>query len=1126
MTSNNGILIVGGTPHGLQAALTLAHCGRKVTIAENNFEIAGPPKGWSEKSKRHHQYILAQVSCHPLIEISTESRIMGIKEAIEGMEVQLTQRPRWILPELCVNCNKCLISCPVELPNGRKPIFELRAPTTMAIDKREKAPCRSACPIDMNPQGYVALIAQGRIDEAFELILDENPLPGICGRVCHHPCEMECRRKEIDEPIAICALKRFVADEILKKRKGLGIGNITPVKGPRIAVIGSGPAGLTAANDLARAGFRATIIESEGRPGGLLSYGIAPYRLPRQTIEGEIEGILALGVDLRLNSAVVSWEDIEKLKAEGFRAVLLATGASKDLNMNIKGEGLEGIYGCVSFLKGMWTGKTHAPLGRVVVIGGGNAAVEASRAVIRSVAQSVTLIYRRTRMEMPADPHEVEQALEEGIKPMYLTTPVEFEGNGNRLARIKCIKMKLDDMDASGRLRPIPIDGSEFLINADTAIISIGQDANSPYGRGHLRLKRGGIIEVARNGETNIPGVYASGDVVSGPSTVVEAMASGRRAARAIILSLKPELRQIPDHEFESAREKYDPVPKDIPKQKRRPIPHRRVSKRIKDYKEVIGPFSAKEAVKEASRCLQCSICSECLRCETACDMEAIRHDRVSTRRSLHFSRIIVADSAQVDLELDFPLLTRVERHGKKDFWARALVAGRAAAMEALSKTYPAKTQPLSRRSLGNGDQKIGIFLCSCSGTLNENGLLDKMIAPLTKIQGIAHVEVLMSACHPEKGRRIEEVINEKGLNGALIASCVCCHIDFSCESCTDQRIRLKNRLFREGGYDPKDITLVNIKETCLIPYKNDHKKCIDKAMRIIRSGLWQLREHKEWTFKNEQAHTQAIVLGATEAGIAAAKGLKGQFSSVVLVDDLSLTKKDEKDLRGWGIDLVSPARPLRIDGQSGSFTLIFEKTGSLLSKEDKENSGLFTQNKTRWRKSIDTKAFDEDPRYQKVQGDIIILGRSEFRNIPYKSDAFAREHHLWGHKAFGTLETGIPGVYMASWSQAMKISGQTLGKSAAGEALEGTFQKPDESKYLVAHVDPEFCRGCGRCADVCPEGAARLEESARGVAFSWIEPRLCTGCGVCVAECPTGAIILPESEQGYFEKVINEFLA
>ncbi len=219
MNSDRNILIIGARPQGLQAALTIARFGGKATVIEGDFEIERSPGHWSDTAKRWSGLLPLQVSYHPLIETWTETKIAKIKEVAQGIEVDLVQRPQWILPHSCVDCQKCLSKCPVELTNGQKPIFRLIAPNTIAIDKRKNAPCRSACPLDMNVQGYVALIAQGKFDEAYELILKTNPLSEVCGRVCHRPCEKECRRKEIDEPIAICSLKRFAAHKARKKQK-------------------------------------------------------------------------------------------------------------------------------------------------------------------------------------------------------------------------------------------------------------------------------------------------------------------------------------------------------------------------------------------------------------------------------------------------------------------------------------------------------------------------------------------------------------------------------------------------------------------------------------------------------------------------------------------------------------------------------------------------------------------------------------------------------------------------------------------------------------------------------------------------------------------------------------------
>jgi NADPH-dependent glutamate synthase beta subunit-like oxidoreductase/NAD-dependent dihydropyrimidine dehydrogenase PreA subunit len=900
-------------------------------------------------------------------------------------------------------------------------------------------------------------------------------------------------------------LKRFAAEEAKKKPKNASKPSASLPKGPRVAIIGSGPAGLTAAHDLAKAGFRPTIMEAEAQPGGLMRQAIAPFRLPREILEAEIAEILDLGIDLRLNAPIHSYKELKKLKAQGFKAILLATGASRDLPLNIPGEDLEQVYGCVSFLKRLWNGSKPSPLGRLVVIGGGNAAVEAARAAVRSGAKAVSLVCLEKRGEMPAWDFEIDGALKEGVKIINGLGPKQFVNKGRRLSAIE-FKRCTAVFDKKGAFNPQYDETRLTTIEAETAIVAIGQTPSisfiqkeaDPSLRDKRNLKRADSdqIEIAKNGETHIPGIYASGDMVSGPSTVVEAMASGRRGAQMIIHALKPGEGAVVEDEPESPPGEYPPIPEGMPKQKRRPLPHRTVSERIKDNDEVVGPFSVKEALKEASRCLQCGVCSECLRCQDACELGAIRHDRTWTLKSLYFDRIIVADRAQMDTRPESSRLVTMPNFGKTASWAKAMLAGRVAAMDALSESPIVKLQPPPRVALGDGDMRIGVFLCSCNGTLTENGQLERMISPVKKAASVAHVEVLLSACHPEKGLRIEEAIRDKALNGALIASCTCCHLDFVCESCNDQRIRLKHRLFRERRFDPKDVALINIKETCMLPFKDHPERGMALAFGLIRSGLWQLGEHKEVSLRKEETRPQAVILGATEAGLAAAKGLRQQISSVSVVDDRKVEKKIRLELQEYGIDIICPVRPVRLEGQQGEFTLILENTAS-----------------------------EVNPSYQNMAAGIIILGRNEFKSIPYRRDLFVRALHKSIPRAFGTLETRIPGVYMASWSQVRKVPEEILGKAAASEGLGGIFRNGHSFDDLVAYVDPQLCRGCSRCADICPEGAAHLEEISRGVGASWIDPQVCTRCGNCLAECPTGAIGMPESDQEYFEKVINVFL-
>ncbi len=1096
MPPHAGVLIVGANPEGLQAALTLARLGERVTLIHPDRDFGRPPSHWGEGARRWHRHLLKQVSYHPLVEIRTEIEVAKADSGEQGVQVHWVRSPQWVVPELCVACGKCEGACPAELPDGRKPISRLAAPNAVAIDKRKPSPCRSTCPLQMNVQGYAALIARGRLQDAAEFILGENPLPGVCGRICHHPCEAECRRQEIDDPIAICALKRFVSDRARKSRKPQTNTDPPAPDGPRVAIIGSGPAGLTAAHDLARAGLRPTLVEAEARPGGLLRQAIAPYRLPRAVLDQEISRILAMGAELRSGTPIRSWRDLEGLKADGFQAILLATGASVDQPMNLRGEDLEGIHGCVAFLTRLWRGSPVGLLGRVAVIGGGNAAVEAARASVRAGARSVTIVYRRGRKEMPADPHEVAQALEEGVRLRCLSLPTAFEGKDGRLAGIRCVKMMLEGIDPSGRPRPVPIHGSDFHVRADTAIISIGQRSDLAYVTGgDLRVTRWGAVAAEDRDVTNVPGIYAAGDLVSGPSTVVEAMASGRRAAQAIIKDLMPAQALPASGAVETPVAGYDPISRSTPTKGRRPIPVRNASERIADYHEVIGALSRKEATEEASRCLQCGVCAECLKCEASCELGAISHRRMAVQESSTFHRVIVTDEEQPFPGMDNPLVIGAPPFGRNRSVAEAAVRGRVAAMDAWSGRSHAGNRTAAGASARETERRIGLFVCSCNGTLNEEGQVDRVISLLAKDPAIAHAEAISSACHPREGRRIEDGIRQNGLSGALIASCACCHLDFACDSCTDQRMRLKHRLFTHGGFQPWDVALVNVKETALLPHKARPDVGIDLAARAIRAGLLQLVDGGPGPIRTERPHLQALVLGVSDGGIAAARGLRDRLPSVVVVDPGGVARDTQEGLRGDGIQLLGGITPIRIQGQWGSFTLMVE-----------EREG-------------------EAPGCRSVNAGVVILGREEYMGIPYKRDPFAQDSKIAGRRTWAGLETGVPGVFVTWWTRAGKLSRMTLGRAAASEALERLLGVGNPNAFLGAWVDPELCRGCGRCAQICPDGAARLEASTRGVATSWIEPRLCRGCGGCLAECPTGAIRMPDSGPRYLERLTHVLL-
>lgn len=495
--------------------------------------------------------------------------------------------------------------------------------TEYPIGGIEPSPCQVVCPAGVNVKAYVSLIAAGRFREALEVVRQRNPFPGICGRVCTHPCEAFCTRGKVDEPVAICALKRFVADYELQHPEAVP-GAARRARKEKVAIIGSGPAGLTAAHDLAQKGYRVTVFEALSKPGGMLVAGIPSFRLPRQVIEYEIDLIRKGGVEIKTDTKIAGKNAFERLFKKGYRAIFLAVGAHKSLRLGIPGEEeCSGVLDGLSFLKEVNMGDSPELGRRVVVIGGGNTAIDAARTALRVGAEQVTVVYRRTRNEMPANEAEIDDAAEEGVHFHYLAAPVEVLKRKTTLQAVKCIRMKLGKPDASGRKRPIPVQGSEFIIEADTLIAAVSQEPDLSFlPEGHeLQITRWKTVDVDEGTlVTSMSGVFAGGDAVTGPTTVIDAIAAGHRAAEAMARYLKGESLQPP---AESANPVELEIKIDLKQQKkvaRAGMPKRPKSAGVLGFDEVELGFTEAQAIAEAQRCLRCGPCSECLICVPECN--------------------------------------------------------------------------------------------------------------------------------------------------------------------------------------------------------------------------------------------------------------------------------------------------------------------------------------------------------------------------------------------------------------------------------------------------------------------------------------------------------------------------
>ncbi|MBW1841740.1 MAG: FAD-dependent oxidoreductase [Deltaproteobacteria bacterium] len=492
----------------------------------------------------------------------------------------------------------------------------------LAADKSLTAPCKVNCPAHMNVQGYVQLAAKGKFQEALKLMKEDNPLPAICGRICDHPCESNCNRSEIDEPVAINAIKRFVADLDLNAETRY-VPEVKEKKDDKVAVVGAGPAGLSCAYFLAREGYQVTIFEKETVTGGMLTTGIPAYRLPRDLIEAEIQAIRDMGVDMKTGVEFGKDVTIDQLRQEGYKSFFIGIGAQECKALGVEGEDLEGVHSDIDLLRKVNLGEPTELGKRVAVIGGGNSALDAVRSARRLGGTEACIIYRRSLDEMPAIAEEIKECQDEGIPINTLTQPIRIIGENGRVTQIECVKMQLGEPDESGRRTPEPISGSEFTIEVDDVITALGQETDwaclTPECA--CQLTDWGTMKVDPvTFQSDDPDIFAGGDAVTGPRTVIEAIAGGKEAAISIDRFVRgKDLLEGRKKEWDvtaaGQKEKYHPA-------KRASMPVLKPEERVSNFDEVQLGLTEEMVVEEAKRCLGCG--SACMQ---ACPYDVIQFD-------------------------------------------------------------------------------------------------------------------------------------------------------------------------------------------------------------------------------------------------------------------------------------------------------------------------------------------------------------------------------------------------------------------------------------------------------------------------------------------------------------------
>jgi len=639
---NYDALVIGGGIAGQEAALSLADMDYKVLLVEKGLSIGGKMIQLSKVFPTLDCAAcittpkMSETARHPNITLMLNSEIEGITKDGDDFQVDIAKKPRYVIQENCTGCQECEVVCPeVRLDEyncnlaGRKVAyipFSLANPRIATIDRQDhSAPCINECPGGVKAYGYITLARNGQYEEAMKLHLEDIPFPGSLGRACYSPCQNACTRAGLDTAVDIRKIKRYFADWYYEKYPVAPEVEIKNKTGKKIAVIGSGPAGLTAAYHLALKGHTVKIFEAAPQAGGMLKLALPEYRAPKNVVDRDVQNVTVLGVEIECNKRITN---LNELKEQGFDIVFVSVGTHDTVSLGVEGSNLNNIVSCLDFLRESNIGtKENLTNKKVMVIGGGNTAIDAARTSMRLGAEKVTVVYRRSREEMPCFAPEIHEAEEEGVEILLLRNPVKFIGENGKVKQVQLVKMKLEDADESGRRKSVAIAGSEYIEEVDYVIEAIGLKAStSPFAK-QIELNKNGTIKVnAKTLQTSVPYIFAGGDTVTGATTLIEAAGQGKKAA----FYIDKLLNNLNMEDFESGDklpavdktkiyEKYGN--KKISAIENGSIP---LKDRIKTFDEVEFAFTENELKASTDRCMDCSNCRECHQCVSICPANAI----------------------------------------------------------------------------------------------------------------------------------------------------------------------------------------------------------------------------------------------------------------------------------------------------------------------------------------------------------------------------------------------------------------------------------------------------------------------------------------------------------------------
>jgi NADPH-dependent glutamate synthase beta subunit-like oxidoreductase len=1121
------ILIIGSSTSGLQATLDLSDSGISVHLVESE-----PYLHQNERDSIPNHILrtrILEIARHPNITLWTNTKLNRHEEIEAGFQVELHQQPGFVDLSRCTACGDCIEVCPVTLPgSNHKVIYTAGQPGCMTIDKVGQPPCSSVCPGGIHVQGYIALIAQGRFQEAIDLIREAIPFPGICGRVCTHPCEINCRRSQIDAPVSVRLLKRFVSDweieqDTVEDRKFKKSPGPQPTLDrnilKKVAIVGAGPGGMAAANKLIRKGYGVTVFEKLPVIGGMMSVGIPSYRLPREVIGREYQHIQDLGVEIKLNTTIGpdGNHSLDDLFEMGYGAVCLAVGAHKSQSLSIPGEDLPGVVHGIDVLKTISLIHQHDDVKneinllkvlrqgtntRIAVLGGGNTAIDVARSLKRYNAQDVRILYRRTRAEMPAMPEEVEDAETEGIGLDFLVSPVRVIGDKvTGVAGLECMRMELGEPDASGRRRPVPIPESEFIVDLDLVVLAIGQKPDLDFlDPDHgIALTGRQRIEVAdTNYMTSRPGVFAVGDAVTvDDMVVIEAIGMGVKAAKAIDAYLQGNNPQEIDiNTLKDQMADREMAEHELVKKPRIAVPTIPLERRTSSFAEVELGYTPEQAMTEAQRCLACGPCSECQACVQVCKAGAINHDQQEKSVNLDVGAIIYAggsddgDDGGALTNLDIPRNKAIYHIPPDDSLSGSAAATLAYASLIDSQDGKREIDPIASDHVSVGQHpctvsqspgistrpdRTGVFICQCGpegqGEISRVIDTQSIRAQACSWPGVIHTQTLAYSCSPEGAKQLDEAVATHKLNRIVLASCSCCSIDQVCYSCTYQRIRCKDnlRLFTH-------------------PERSSALGTVDQATKFV---LVNIREQCAWVHADDPAaataKATALIAGSVARAMATPtklNGTKKALRSALIFGNGAAADDCLKALQTRGIDTSRmEIFPEAVRHANGRYTA--------------------SQNGNSW------------------QASVLVLAPKNDREAKTLFEAFGRNELQPKIQAkWGRLETHRPGVYYIDPALEASISGT----AAAGRAA-AWLNRIKTNHTITSVVNSTRCRVCGTCVDICEFGAPTLIEK-NGEHSSWIDPTMCSGCGTCVAHCPSGAIRAGYSTDDQIEAMLSVILA